>query len=59
MEMKFEVFVCILCGKEIILREYVIYFVCLNCGEVIIWCCESCRVFSVFYKCFKCGWEGL
>jgi len=57
-EMKFEIPVCTSCGKEITPREHATHFVCPNCGEAIIWRCESCRVLSVPYKCPKCGWEG-
>jgi hypothetical protein len=57
-EMKLEVPVCTSCGKEITPREHATHFVCPNCGEEIIWRCESCRVLSVPYKCPKCGWEG-
>lgn len=50
--------VCTSCGKEITPREHATHFICPNCGEEIIWRCESCRVLGITYKCPKCGWEG-
>ncbi|AFK21694.1 putative Zn-ribbon RNA-binding protein [Pyrococcus sp. ST04] len=57
-EMKFEIPVCTSCGREITPREHATHFVCPNCGEAIIWRCETCRVLAKPYKCPKCGWEG-
>jgi len=49
---------CISCGKPIVTFENAAHFYCPNCGEVLIWRCEKCRVFARKYKCPKCGFTG-
>jgi len=49
---------CISCGKKIASEEKVIRFSCPNCGAVVIWRCEKCRLFSRVYQCPKCGFVG-
>ncbi len=49
---------CISCNRPIVPWERGVAFPCPNCGEVIIWRCESCRKMGVEYKCPKCGFVG-
>ena len=49
---------CISCNRPIVPWERGVAFLCPNCGEVVIWRCESCRKMGVEYKCPKCGFVG-
>jgi len=49
---------CNWCGKIISSSEEAVKFPCPNCGGLIIWRCEKCRVFGRPYKCPKCGFMG-
>lgn len=50
--------ICNSCGRSISLNEKVVKFFCSNCGDKLIWRCESCRELAQPYKCIKCGFEG-
>ncbi|MHA1238684.1 MAG: zinc finger domain-containing protein [Candidatus Odinarchaeia archaeon] len=50
--------ICSCCGHVIAPDEYAVHFSCPNCGEVVIWRCQKCRLFGNQYKCPKCGFEG-
>ncbi|MEM2840848.1 MAG: zinc finger domain-containing protein [Candidatus Bathyarchaeia archaeon] len=49
---------CNQCGRTIIPGEAAVKFNCPNCGDVLIWRCEKCRLFAREYKCPKCGNVG-
>ena len=38
--------------------EKSVKFYCSNCGDNLIWRCESCRELARHYKCIGCGFEG-
>jgi predicted RNA-binding Zn-ribbon protein involved in translation (DUF1610 family) len=50
--------VCIWCRHIIVPGENAVKFPCPDCGEVVIWRCEKCRLFGRPYKCPKCGFTG-
>ena len=50
--------ICNSCGRSITPNEKSVKFFCSNCGDMLIWRCESCREFARPYKCIKCGFEG-
>ncbi len=50
--------ICTSCGKTITVFENAAKFYCPNCGEVLIWRCEKCRVLARPYVCPKCGFKG-
>jgi len=49
---------CISCGKPINPTERAVSFYCPNCGVMLIWRCNKCRVQMIPYKCPNCGFEG-
>ncbi|MCW3976148.1 MAG: zinc finger domain-containing protein [Candidatus Bathyarchaeota archaeon] len=49
---------CNWCGRIITPGDKAVKFNCPNCGEVVIWRCEKCRLFGRPYKCPKCGVGG-
>jgi len=49
---------CNWCGRMILPGEGATKFSCPNCGEVVVWRCEKCRLFGRAYKCPKCGFTG-
>ncbi|MFQ5940690.1 MAG: zinc finger domain-containing protein [Nitrososphaerales archaeon] len=53
-----ELPVCTSCNRTIMPNDECVKFMCANCGDDLIWRCESCREFARIYKCSKCGFEG-
>ncbi|HYB84937.1 MAG TPA: zinc finger domain-containing protein [archaeon] len=49
---------CTWCSRTILPGEGAVKFPCPNCGEVIIWRDEKCRMFGRPYRCVKCGFTG-
>ncbi|MEM3427380.1 MAG: zinc finger domain-containing protein [Nitrososphaerales archaeon] len=49
---------CTSCNKPITPGEEAVKFYCPECGAVLIWRCEKCRIFFRPYKCVNCGFEG-
>lgn len=50
--------ICSSCGHLIPPDDKAVHFACPNCGEITVWRCEKCRLFSNPFKCVKCGFEG-
>ncbi|MEM1928274.1 MAG: zinc finger domain-containing protein [Acidilobaceae archaeon] len=49
---------CSSCGKPISAKNPGVSFSCPNCGLVVIWRCDKCRIQGNTYKCPNCGFEG-
>ena len=58
MSKSIQIPICNSCRRSITPKEKSVKFFCSNCGDVLIWRCESCREFARAYKCIKCGFEG-
>ncbi|MEM1525444.1 MAG: zinc finger domain-containing protein [Nitrososphaerales archaeon] len=50
--------ICTSCNRPTLPKENVVKFYCPECGKVLIWRCEKCRLLSRPYKCVNCGFEG-
>ncbi len=50
--------VCSCCHRHIRPNDKSVKFNCPNCGSVLIWRCESCRVAARSYLCESCNFKG-
>lgn len=50
--------ICNSCHRPITPKEEYTKFYCPDCGKILIWRSEKCRVFARTYKCENCGFEG-
>ncbi|MFQ5969954.1 MAG: zinc finger domain-containing protein [Nitrososphaerales archaeon] len=50
--------VCTSCSRTVMPNDECVKFYCPNCGDVLMWRCESCREFARQYICPNCRFEG-
>lgn len=50
--------VCRCCKRPIMPNDKCVNFYCPECGQTLIWRCQSCREAARTYRCDKCGFEG-
>jgi hypothetical protein len=50
--------VCSCCHRHIMPNDKCVKFNCPNCGEKLIWRCESCREAARAYTCDLCNSQG-
>ncbi|MHA1145521.1 MAG: zinc finger domain-containing protein [Candidatus Helarchaeota archaeon] len=46
------------CSRLISPNERAVKFACPNCGKIIIWRCERCKIFARTYRCPNCNFLG-
>ena len=50
--------VCWCCKRHIMPNDKCVKFYCPDCGQGLVWRCQSCREAARTYRCIECGFEG-